>query len=603
MAEPAGVLHRFVHELRRRRVFRVVGVYAVAAWLVVEVAATVLPVLEMPDWTTKLVVVLAILGFPVAFALAWAFDITPQGLTRTEAPGSVQRAEAVSQLTGGQVGRIAVAAAVLILAVGGAGWWLTGGKGSPLAEGRMPLNSIAVLPFVNMSEDRDNEYFSDGITEELLDDLAKLPGLKVAARTSSFAFKGQDLPVPEIASQLGVASVLEGSVRKAGTRVRITAQLIEGETGFHLWSDTYDRELTDVFAIQDQIARTIVDTLRLTLAEGDEPVAAAAATVNVEAHDLYLLARHRFHQRGAESLAEAERLFRAAAEADPDYAEAYAGLAMAHGVLPLFDPDRWPVERSIAQGRAAAEKALALDPTLADAHAALGQIAQNFEWDFDAAERHYIRAVELNPNDAQVRMWRAEVMVVTGREGAAEEVERALALDPLSPIANSITALVHLLMTRDYARSAEVWRRTEELDPTFSLLLELSPLTFVALEEWEEVRARLLRLAKTPADSQLFTSWTHTAAAVRAGTAAPPAGVPAAATRFGEITSLGDAGTILLTGPIDSSAALDILERIAGQPRYRQPMTWLGRFWFFDPVRDDPRFQAIFERVGLPVGN
>ncbi|MGH7576727.1 MAG: adenylate/guanylate cyclase domain-containing protein, partial [Longimicrobiales bacterium] len=253
--------------------------------------------------------------------------------------------------------------------------------------------AIAVLPFVNMSGDRENEYFSDGVTEELLDHLAKLAGLKVAARTSSFAFKGRDEPVPEIARQLGVEVVLEGSVRKVGDRVRITGQLIDGETGFHLWSETYDRELTNVFAIQDEIASAIATQLELTLDGEDDATSAARPTVNIDAHDLYLLARHRFHRRGAAALAEAERLFRDAIEADPDYAQAYAGLAMTHAVLPLFDAVAWPVARSVAEGKAAAEKGLALDPTLGDAHAALGQIAQNFEWDWAAAERHYRHAV------------------------------------------------------------------------------------------------------------------------------------------------------------------------------------------------------------------
>lgn len=261
MTERPNPFNRSLLELKRRRVFRVAAAYAVAGWLVVEVSATILPVLDAPAWTTRLIIVMALLGFPVAVVLAWAFDITPEGVKRTTELTTAGESD-VSRLPGGQAGRIAVAGAVLVLALAGAGWWMSASRGS---GDRPAPHSIAVLPFVNMSGDEENEYFSDGITEELLDHLAKLSGLQVAARTSSFAFKARELPVPEIARQLGVAVVLEGSVRRSGDRVRITGQLIDGQTGYHLWSDSYDRELTDVFAIQDEIAGAIAAQLEVTL--------------------------------------------------------------------------------------------------------------------------------------------------------------------------------------------------------------------------------------------------------------------------------------------------------------------------------------------------
>jgi tetratricopeptide (TPR) repeat protein len=396
--------------------------------------------------------------------------------------------------------------------------------------------------------------------------------------------------------------VLEGSVRKAGDQVRITAQLVNAVTGFHLWSSTYERQLSDIFAVQDEIAGAIVTALRIRLAGGGRPEPQAVAVTNVEAHDRYLLGRYHFHRRGAESLREAERHFRAAIAADATYAEAWAGLALTYAVLPLFDPEGTSVEKAITEGRQAAQQALSLDAAQAEAHAALAQIAQNFAWDLDAAERHYDRAVELSPSNPVARMWRAELLVIRGRQEAVPEMERSAALDPLSPIAHSVAALTHLLLSRDFARSGVYWERVEGLDPSFLLLIENAPFTYVALGDNDRARALLLRLAPSAADSAAFAAWVDAAVAVQRGLAVDDAARRAAldgARRFGRIASSGDVGTAMLIGAVDADAALDLLLTLVDDPRYRQPLTWVGRFWFFDPFHDDPRYHRLRRAVGL----
>ncbi len=250
---PQSALSRIFSEMKRRRVTRVIVLYAIAGWIVIEVSSTVLPNLNLPDWSVTLVTVLVVLGFLLAIMLAWAFDIGPGGIHRTPEQTPAETSQAVPEEQPV--------------------------KTEQATTDTVDLKSIAVLPFVNMSGDAENEYFSDGISEEILNLLVKLPKLRVASRTSSFAFKGKDFDIPEVARRLNVGTVLEGSVRRAGDRVRITGQLIETSTDSHLWSETYDREMKDVFAIQDDIAQSIVDALQMTLTPKDRRALQYVATI------------------------------------------------------------------------------------------------------------------------------------------------------------------------------------------------------------------------------------------------------------------------------------------------------------------------------------
>jgi len=437
----------FFSELRRRRVFRVIVLYAIAGWIVIEVTSTVLPGLNLPDWTTTLVILLVALGFVIAIMLAWAFDIGPGGIQRTP-PVSPAKTDPDPPVP--EVSKPVPPA-----------------PETPSSEsgGR---KSIAVLPFVNMSGDTENEYFSDGIAEEILNLLVKLPQLKVASRTSSFIFKGKEVNIPTVARELGVETVLEGSVRRAGDRVRITAQLIDSTSDSHLWSETYDREMKDVFAIQDDIAQSIVNALKVTLSPKERRSIQYVATSDARAFDFYLRGRNYMYTMTRRDYEHAIRMFEQAINVDAKYALAYAGIADAYSHLYRYaDATQKNVRKSIE----ASEKAIALDPDSGEAHASRGLslfingqfdeakkefgraielnpnlfdayyyygLACSSNSDFETAEKMYLKAMEVNPADYQSPLFLAQAYTSLGRKhdemrvrlGALETIQRHLEMNP-----------------------------------------------------------------------------------------------------------------------------------------------------------------------------
>jgi len=490
-------------ELRRRKVLRVAGMYAVGAWAVVEVSATTFPLLGLPEWTARFVIVLAMLGLPVALTLSWFFDVTAGGVVRT--PEAAPAVVAVSG-SAGPVPAVATAATMrgraagffglgMLVALVTVAAYSRFGPAGPGAT-RSSIDSIAVLPFADLSSAHDQEYFSDGMTEELLDRLARVEGLRVAARTSSFAFKNTDADIREIGRRLGVRSVLEGSVRREGDQLRVTAQLIDAATGYHLWSKTYDHEVSSVFTIQDEIANAIVSELRKQFTPVS--VAEQRAPASVRAHELYLQAVARWHNRSDVSVRLAISLFEQAIAEDPEYAEAYAGLAQAYAVLPSLG--ELPLQEAIAKGAAAAAQALALNAGLADAHAALGQIAQSFEWDLRSAERAYRRALTFNPGYATAHQWYAETLMMLGRHGEAQEhVDIAIELDPLSPSAQAVRA--YLLAVRGQVDAAlDVYRDVTTLHPDYDIALVNRALLGVHTGRIADVEAVAMSVAEGDAE-------------------------------------------------------------------------------------------------------
>ncbi|MGI9263376.1 MAG: hypothetical protein ACR2QU_00515, partial [Gammaproteobacteria bacterium] len=389
-------MQTLLHELKRRRVFRVAGIYGIVSWVTAEVADVVFPALQLPDWTITFVIALLLLGFPVAMFFAWVFDIGPQGIERTEP--LAERAAGMS--SGERIGYIVL----LVAAMAALGYLLYPSIGG-VDEDRT-RDSIAVLPFADLSEDNSGEYFSDGMSEELLNLLVKVPDLRVAARTSSFAYKGEQVDVRDVARELGVDTVLEGSVRKSQNRVRITAQLIDAETGYHLWSDTYDRELEDIFAVQDEISAEIVKALKVTLGgttEDQPTLARAAPTSNVEAYQLYLQARHQWKRRGVDAIEKSIELLDQALALDAEFARAYAGLAAAYVVLPGYAGIADPTEY-YEKAANAARQALARDPNLAEAHAVLAEI-DNDRGNWVDAEAAFFFATAMDPDDPTTHHW------------------------------------------------------------------------------------------------------------------------------------------------------------------------------------------------------
>jgi TolB-like protein/lipoprotein NlpI len=392
-------------ELKRRNVIRVAIAYLAGAWLLAELAGMVFSYFGWPESNIRYLLIVLALGFLPALIFAWSYVITPGGMIRD---ASVARSSArrIDVITSGLVVAALVFVAILRFWSADDVTHEPAGQGvasSGIAEQQhepssvaYPANSIAVLPFVNMSDDEANEYFSDGISEELLNLLAKVPGLQVTSRSSAFSFKDKEFDIPAVARKLNVAHVLEGSVRKADDRVRITAQLIETRTDAHLWSSTYDRELDDIFAIQDEIAGTVVEQLKVTLL-GDAP---RSAQVDPEAYTLYLQARHLGRQYNAESLERSNELYQQSLAIEADIAGAWSGLATnyTNAVFTglLSSGEGYPL------ARAAAEKALAIDPAYAPAHANLGWITYGYDNDVAQAVKHYQRALELDPSNSYI---------------------------------------------------------------------------------------------------------------------------------------------------------------------------------------------------------
>ena len=372
--------------------FRVAVVYAIAGWVVIEVASTMLPGLNLPAWTVTLVIALVVLGFPIAVIMGWIFDLGPRGVERTEAV-PVPAASGLPQ---------SPLQPVLQPAPQVEAWPEPKPTAVPLSGPQRPSlagndgrRSIAVLPFVNMSGDVENEYFSDGISEEILNLLAKLPQLKVASRTSSFLFKGKEVNIPTVARELGVGTVLEGSVRRSSDQVRITAQLIDADSDSHLWSETYDREMKDVFAIQDDIARSIVDALQLTLSPKQRRSLQNDATSNATAYDSYLRGRRYFYAMSRRNFLHAINMYEQAIDLDPQYALAYAGMADARSFLYRYYRKDYPEYGALADE--ASRRAVELDPDSPEAHTSRGT-ALLFNNQHVEAEKYFETAIVLNPN-------------------------------------------------------------------------------------------------------------------------------------------------------------------------------------------------------------
>lgn len=541
----AATRYGFLADLKRRRVIRVLVLYAVVGWIVIEVASVVLPALNLPPWALTLVIVLVALGFPITLTLAWAVDIGPGGLQRT-APLA-----AAPPLASVPVDDPVPHAAVAIT-----------------TEPQRPVetrHTIAVLPFVNMSGDSENEYFSDGISEEILNLLTKLPQLKVSSRTSSFVFKGKDVSIPTVAKELGVSTVLEGSVRRAGDHVRITAQLIETDSDSHLWSETYDREMKNVFAIQDDIARNIVDALQVTLSPKERRALQNVATADARAYDFYLKGRKYFYAMNRRDFMHAIRMYEQAIELDPKYALAHAGMADAYSFLYRYDHAS---PENAARAEQSSRMAVELDPDSPEAHVARGN-ALLFNNQYAEAEKHFETAILLNPNLYESYFFYGRACLSAGNvEKAARLFLQASVVNPADYQSLSHLSRAYETMGRkDNAleartKSAEILDRHIQMNPDDARALIFGAISMV--EQGNRDRAiQWIERALDVSGEEPFMLYNAACA----------------------YALLGETGR-----------ALDFLERAVA-------LGWGDRAWIqhdsdLASLRNDPRFTSLMQRMG-----
>jgi adenylate cyclase len=430
----------FFQELKRRNVIRVGAAYAVVAWLLIEVSDTIFPRLGIPEWTVTFVIVLLLLGLPLALFLAWAYELTPDGLRRET---EVATQEAGSTGSRRRMDRFIVAGLVVVIAIMGAERiWFAGGEAPSLSDSTGEI-SIGVLAFANMSEDPENEHFADGISEEILNILAGIEGLRVASRTSAFSFKGQGAGIPEIARALNVSHVLEGSVRRQAGRVRITAQLIRADTDGHLWSQTYDRDLSDIFQVQEEIAAAITEALEAVL--GTRRVVVEASTDDLEVYERFLRGRALLHRRV--EIDRAIEDLRWAVERDPAFGEAWAYLAVAYGVAPGY---RTEISNQSARDGAAdalghASRLAPNDPLVL----AFQGTDRSRRGDFVGGVELLRRAASMRTPDSNPVLWYGQHLLMAGYPGDALEVlDRAADMDPMSGLVHGWLAHAYLALGR-----------------------------------------------------------------------------------------------------------------------------------------------------------
>jgi TolB-like protein/Tfp pilus assembly protein PilF len=572
----------FFEEVRQRKVYRIAAVYIVAAGFIIQIASAAFPAWELPNWSLRLVIVLLLIGFPIALILAWAYDVTPQGIRATpmtSAPRSHQRRNVIMLIATGVV--VSVAAGFFLL---------------PRVSARKIDKSIAVLPFENLSDEKENAYFADGIQEEILTRLAKIADLKVISRTSTQRYQSKPGNLAEIAKQLGVANILEGGVQKAADRVRVNVQLVNAQTDSHLWAETYDRKLTDIFAVESEIAKAIAESLQAKLSAAEKQLIATQPTTDMTAYELYLKGRSLWGKRGGDNIRQAIAFYEQALARDPNYAPAYAGLAEAYVVLPYFtEVAPW---EACSKAKAAALKALQLDDKLEEAHTALADVLFE-DLDMAGSISEFQRAIALNPNYATAHQWYGnDPLVSLGRfDEAIAEGKRARELDPLSPIINTDLGRT-FAMARRYDEAIAQLRKTLEIDPTF-LIGRLS--LGLALQLKGDLPAAIAEYSKAQQLSDDLR--VHVAIA----TAKAQSGdKEAAAQMLAELEELGRHRnvraywrTLLYLGLGNRDEAIRWLEQSFANHE-GQPVAYIKVDPLFEPLRRDPRFEALVQKVFAP---
>jgi len=544
-------LKQLSDELRRRHVYKVGAAYMAVGLGVLGAAELILDPLGLGS-ARPIIVILTLLGFPLALVLAWAYDVKPD--SSTERAGSVRPVVPAEKAPDG--------------------------------------HSIVVLPFANLSPDPEAEYFADGMTEEIINAIANNPRLRVIARTSAFSFKGSNRDVREIGRELGVTSVLEGSVRRAGSQLRITAQLIDVSGGHHLWSERYDREFADVFAIQDEIARIIARRLQAT---GPERLTISPPTDNLDAYEAFLRGRFSYEKGTPEAYSDSVKYYEQAIALDPRFAQAHAGLAEAYGFWAFIteSADRFP------KSKAAASRAIELDESLADAYGILGWITFFADWDWNATIRFFDRAIELNPNSPRANQFAGGALANLDPVKALPLATKGIELDPLSPLANQTFAWV-LFQNGRFSDSIQFAEKALQIAPDFllaHLTLSFPLLETGQLEKAEETFERMLdiRPGEPRAQAGLVRTYVETGRLEAAENRA--AELERSADHSKDDFAVSVAWAHAALGNLDQS--FEWTERAIRDHDGFLPS--IARFSWWRPLYGDPRFEAVLRRLAFPL--
>lgn len=578
-------LKKFFAELQRRNVYKVGIAYSVVSWLLIQIATQTFPVFEIPNWATRMVVFLLLLGFPVALILAWAYELTPEGLQRTDEmdPGKL-----MARKTGRTLNFVIIGVLLAVLAVVGFQYFRPAMRA---LSGNVASKSIAILPFIDLSETRDQDYFSDGITEQIINSLAHVHGLLVVARTTAFSFKNKEMDVREVGRQLQVTHMLEGSVNRGTDKVRVVARLIDVANGFHLWSETYYSTEKDLLSLQSDVAKKVASALRIELRLAETKQLAKPPTHDAEAYDLYLRGRYLLNKRTPDSIQKGRLLFEQAVARDPRFALGHAGIADSYILLGRIGVI--PPEESSRQAWSEVSITLGIDENLAEGYLSRAVLLSEFDWNWPAGEADFRKALELNSNSAIAHHWYARSLAQIGRFGEAlTEISAAEKLDPLSPIILTSKAKI-LCFARQYQEAIAYGRKAIDLEgsfaPAYSVLAQ-AYLHHKQYPEGIEAVKKYVELSDHSGWAKLELAYAY---AIAGNKAESDRIVTEVTSQPGPFSPF-DMATICAVWR-DSDGAFPWLDKAIGQRSV--DIIWMRVDPRLDPIRSEPRFAAVLSRL------
>ncbi|KAF5408371.1 MAG: TPR repeat protein [Candidatus Udaeobacter sp.] len=577
----------FFGELKRRNVYKVAIAYAVVAWLLMQIATQVFPFLEIPNWAIRLVIMLIAIGFPIALVIAWAFELTPEGLKRTESADELPKRSARSH------------AWIYVVIIAGAisvGIFFLGRYTSSKQSAKTPEQSIAVLPFENASNEPNTEYLSEGISEALINSLSELQQLRVIARPTVFRYKPKDVDPRQVGRELGVAAVLTGKVRQMQDALKVQVDLVDAVTGAQIWGAGYDRKITDLVAIKQAIVQEVTAKLKLKLSSEEQRRLVKRDSTNAEAYQFYLRGRYFWNKRTSDGIKQAIEHFQQSIERDPNFALGYVGLADSYIALTFYNFAA-PHE-TMPKAKESAIKALALDNTLAEAHVSLAHILMNYDWNWPAAETEFKRSIELRPDYATAHEWYAiHYLTATGRlKEAVQEMKKALELEPASLVMNTFMGAT-LYYAGRYDEAIDQCRRTIEMDPNFAVAHWHLGLAYEEKQALDAATEEFKKAISLSGGSPLMR-----AALSRAY--AQSQKKPGANEMLDKLNELSkqqyvspyEVATIYIALG-NNEQAFQLLEEAYAEHSFH--LVYLNVSPQFKSVRSDPRFQDLVQRLGL----